>query len=113
MSGRRDSEDLRIPENNDDIDNSAMNVVVNTKSGGSEVTVTITNGKKEEKTKQDIGRQGLPLDDEIYENHSAKKDLENDQLLREIRNLLVTQKMEEEHGENVFDLPYPEEIIQN
>jgi len=95
-------------DDNANVDKPAMNVVVNTNSAGSQVTVTIENISKDKKMKQEKRNKKLPVTNENYEEHKQieqLQDLEKHNLLKEVRDLLISQKVETNERENMFQLP--------
>ena len=60
-----DDTDNYAYEDNEDIDAQAMNVVVNTSSNGSKVTVRIENGRKDQRMKQERRKKKFPVQNKI------------------------------------------------
>jgi hypothetical protein len=85
-----------------------MNVVVNTNNSGSQVIITIVSGRKEENLKQVLRKNEFPVEHEMikdYRDFRHQQDFEKQQLLQEVRDLLVSQKVDEEESESEFELP--------
>ena len=80
-----------------------MNVVVNTDTSGA-VTVRISNARKDGRIKEE-NQQNLLIDEHKVFQHDHY--LENQILLKEVRDLLISQKLETNKKEN--ELSFPEE----
>ena len=81
-----------------------MNVVVNTDTSGS-VTVTISNARKDESIEEENQQKILINDDKVFQHDHY---LENQILLKEVRDLLISQKLETNNKEN--ELRFTEEF---
>ena len=82
------SENYDVPGHGLDNTNQDMNVVVNTDSSGSEVTVTISTGKKD---------QSMEHNNRVVYDHNH---VENYNILKQVRDLLVSQKLEKNGKKN-------------
>ena len=79
-----------------------MNVVVNTNKRGSQVIITISDRRNE----VNVRKNEFPVGDEMIEdyiNYRNQQDFEKEQLLEEVRDLLVSKKLEAEESESEFE----------